>query len=549
MNSILLTVFNRDPKVIGQTLEALEKNDLSDCEVIVVDDGSMVDYASIKATFPFGRWVRIESTEYPSTTFMLPHEDGGVYNNPARAMNRAITEAKGERLIFLGSDCLLPPHAIAAAKAAGPFPWFGSVIDTCDGHEMVGAAHPRPYHWFLSVEKKIVDAVGGIDEEFLSGVGCEDDDFGAMLATYCGAIVFALDVVVEHQSHERWIDVAKDAAVGYERSLTYLEKKWGGSPPGPVYTLKRDENRLYAIAEPNKDCTRDPLNGARLPGVEIPTAGPTGFTVGLEPRRPQRASPERPHIFVGVPSIDGKMTVELQRYLQALTYAAATGSAPFTVSTAEVTGVAPVEYARNVLCGMAIDAKADLVVMIDADMKPDATVSRLFNSDADIIVPRMYRFRHHGKNGIHQGPPELTCCATIVEPNGERLDLTPELDAQGVYKVDFCGTGFIVIKRAVLDDPKMRVGKSEGSVPAIFRMTRNDVGRITTWEDVDFSKRATEQGYTVAVDFGARCGHNKTLDLDSIAELVYTRPERGEKRKTPEASIMDDGFAVEKVEA
>ena len=537
-NSILITVFNRDPEVLARTLQALSLNDLAECEVIIIDDGSTVDYTKLKEEYSFARWVRVEADEYPAGTFMLPHEDGGVYNNPALAMNRSIAEAKGDRLIFLGSDCLLPPHAIAAAKEAGPFPWFGSVVDTCDGHEMVGASRPVPYHWFLSVEKKIVEAIGGVDEEFLKGVGCEDDDFGAMLATYCGAIVFALDVVVEHQSHERWIDVAKDAPVGYERSLAYLEKKWGGSPPGPLYTLKRDGERLYAIAEPNKDCTSDPLNGLRRAGVTIPTAGPTGSTVGQEPRRPKKKD-KKPHLFVGVPSIDGKITVELHRYLQALTYAAATGSLPFTISTAEVTGVAPVEYARNVLCGMALNTPAERIVLIDADMIPDANVSRLLNSDADIVVPRMYRFRHHGKNGIHDGPPELTCCATVVEASGERLDLTPEIDAEGCYKVDFCGTGFIVIKRAVLDDPKMRVGESEGDVPAIFRMTRNDVGRITTWEDVDFSSRATKLGYTVAVDFGARCGHKKTLDLDSIAELVYTRPERGEKRKTPSASIMD----------
>lgn len=246
----------------------------------------------------------------------------------------------------------------------------------------------------------------------------------------------------------------------------------------------------------------------------------------------------RPHLFVGIPSIDGRVTVELRRYLTSLEVCAAMGTLPFTVSTAEVTGIAPVEYARNVLCGMALSTPADRIVLIDADMKPEPTASRVLFSQADITVPRMYRFRHHGKNGIHQGPPELAACATVVR-DGARLDLIPEFDAKDAHRVDACGTGFIMIRRHVLDDPRMRVGEAEDDVPAIFRMTRNAVGRITEWEDFDFSFRASRLGYVVVVDFAARCGHSKTLDLDSVAELAYTKPERGEIRTVPPASIMD----------
>lgn len=247
---------------------------------------------------------------------------------------------------------------------------------------------------------------------------------------------------------------------------------------------------------------------------------------------------QKPHLFVGVPAVDGRVTVELMRYIGGLQTMAAMGALPFTVSTAEVTGIAPVEYARNVLCGMALGTVADRILLIDADMTPEPTVTRLLVNQGDIVVPRMYRFRHHGKNGIHQGPPELTCCATLIRKDG-RFDLTPEPDTNKCVAVDAVGTGCIMIKRAVLDDPKMRVGDDEDDVPAIFRMKRNDVGRITEWEDVDFSYRATKLGYRVFADFGARCGHNKTLNLDSVAELVYNPPKRGEIRKTPEASIMD----------
>lgn len=534
-HSILLTVFNRDPEVLGATLKALDANDLSDCEVIVVDDGSAVDYTTVKSCYPHVRWIRMEASEYPADTFMLPHDLGGVYNNPALALNRAIDEAKGERLIFVGSDCIVPKKGIKRAKKAGTLPWFGTVVERDDRREIMGGERPVPYHWFLSVEKSAVEAIGGFDEEFLKGLACEDDDFGARLALYCGGAAFALNVIVEHQTHSRFIDERTDEAkIGYDRSIDYLERKWGGNP-WPFGTervrCRRLGSELFASMT-LADGAPDPLDGARIDDKD---AGlPPDFFEGSK----TNGASKRPHLFVGIPSIDGRVSVELRRYLSGLESTAMSGMLPFTVGVAEVTGLAPVQYARNVLCGMALRSGADLIMMIDADMKPTPSMSRILFSDADVIVPRMYRFRHHGVNGIHDGPPELAACATVVKGK-ERLDVIPEYDAAGLHRIDACGTGCIVIKRAVLDDKRMRVGPDEDGVPAIFQMKYSSTGRITEWEDVDFSLRATKAGYTVAVDFGARCGHMKTLDLDSVAELLHTAPQRGEKRITPEPSIMD----------
>lgn len=231
---------------------------------------------------------------------------------------------------------------------------------------------------------------------------------------------------------------------------------------------------------------------------------------------------DRPHYFIGVPAVDGKVSVELHRYLSALSVCAVTGEIPFTVNIAIVTGVAPVEYARNTLMAMALSTPASKIAMIDADMLPEPSATNLFVQDHfDIIVPRMYRFRHHGTGMGHDASkPELACCATVVQGE-DRYDLVPKLNARGAMPIDACGTGFIVINRAVLEDERMKVGETDfDGVPAIFRMTRAASGRITEWEDVDFSLRASRLGYKVGVDFSARCGHRKTVNLDAIAELT-----------------------------
>jgi hypothetical protein len=229
---------------------------------------------------------------------------------------------------------------------------------------------------------------------------------------------------------------------------------------------------------------------------------------------------EKPHVFIGVPSLDGRITVELHRYLAALQTLGATGQLPFTVSVGELTGHAPVTYARNVLCAMALQTAAERMVQIDADMLPNDSCSRvLTNFAADIVCPRMFRFRHSGDNGIEDKPPEVAACATLVR-DGKRYDVIPKPDS-GLARVNGCGTGFISIARQVLLDPRMRVGPDVDGVPALFKFEYDAVGGITEWEDVDFTLRADALGYSVVADFSAHCGHKKTINLDCVWEMVY----------------------------
>lgn len=242
------------------------------------------------------------------------------------------------------------------------------------------------------------------------------------------------------------------------------------------------------------------------------------------------------HLFVGVPSLSGQISSEVHRYMLGLSGCSIRGELPFTVEEGIVTGMSPVQYARNVLMGMALKSGADRVLLMDADMIPEPSVTRLLFSDADIASARMFRFRHHGEHGVEKGrPPEIAACATIVRGE-ERFDIVPNADVEGgPVKVDACGTGCIMIRRHVLEDPRIRVGPDDACegidypIPALFRMEYTAAGRITEWEDIDFTLRASRLGYTVVVDFGARCGHRKSINLDAVAEL-YRKPDAATER-------------------
>lgn len=268
--TILMTVFNRPPRVLWNTLHALRKNDLTNCEVLIVDDGSTVDYADQKSyasqyEMPV-RWLRIEADEYPGA-YRFPHKDGGYYNNCAYATNRGIAAAEGSRLMFLSSDCMLPKHAVAHAKRCGDHFWLASVMDQATNQLWVGDHRIITVNWFASAKREHIEAVGGFDEEYMNGMGYEDADFGARLGLYLGHIVFDMATMAIHQSHPPL--AYTDGRDGFRRSGEYTERKWGGplwatTPGGPLELGKYRDGDMIRVNVALRSGFPDPLAGARF---------------------------------------------------------------------------------------------------------------------------------------------------------------------------------------------------------------------------------------------------------------------------------------------
>jgi len=252
-------------------------------------------------------------------------------------------------------------------------------------------------------------------------------------------------------------------------------------------------------------------------------AAPVGET-------PNDKMPERPEMFIGIPSHDGKISAPLHVYLSSITALSALGQFPFAVNVCILTGITPVQYARNRLLNIARTTDAERIVLIDDDMLPDETCTRVMFSQADICVPRMYRFRHNGPDALtpeENKPPEIASCATLVTPATEtedekRFDVLPQWDKGGIFRVQAAGTGFIMIKRKVIEDPRMLVGPPDpDGTPALFQIKYSATGHILEWEDVDFTLRANNLGYVVAADMSAHCGHRKAINLDCVAEMLH----------------------------
>jgi len=269
VNSIIMTVFNREPHVIFNTLQALTRNNLDNCEVIIVDDGSTIDYPVGKyaCDLPL-TWYRIEPDEYPKGTYSIEHPDGGRINNPAFAMNKALGWAKGRRIMFLSSDCMIPKFGIKEAKKCGDSYWVASVMDQASNLMYVAETRPLPFHFFASCKKEHIEAIGGFDEGFMRGIAFEDNDFGARLGLYCRHVIFDLSVLCIHQSHPPF--AYSDGQLGWANNSAYIREKWGGIPweidsgkLDPIIKNPSRTDKAYLCNPMLNDGFPDPLDGKR----------------------------------------------------------------------------------------------------------------------------------------------------------------------------------------------------------------------------------------------------------------------------------------------
>jgi len=229
--SILMTVYNREPEVLLNTFRWLASCDLSDSEIIVVDDGSTMDYSWIEAykdRFNL-KWIKMD--DYPAYRI-------NGYNNPARAFNRALQEAQGERICVMSSDVIVPERVIAKARqdyAPGSV-WCPMVVDLATSQEYCGPHRPFPMPWFLYLSRAKAVECGGWDENFLFGCCWEDNDFVGRLALVTDQINCDWQSVVWHQSHYQPAYEVKDEEVlnANQRNRRAITTKWaGGIPFGP----------------------------------------------------------------------------------------------------------------------------------------------------------------------------------------------------------------------------------------------------------------------------------------------------------------------------
>jgi hypothetical protein len=265
---------------------------------------------------------------------------------------------------------------------------------------------------------------------------------------------------------------------------------------------------------------------------------------------------EKRSIFVAIPCLDGRINTALSGFLRVLDSLSLQLDYPFTFLHGTMPGCSPVEYARNCLVRRFLEmTTADYLWFIDNDAIPSPSSLRIFEADADMVTGRCFIWRHDD-----EGRPQLFINSFVMDrrPDGN-MNLQPvkPRDAYDVIKdVDAAGAACLLIKRRVFEDPRMRLdarwtdiygnshdldderGRADYA-PPFFRSLHKPNGHVYLGEDIDFTRRARNLGYTLKVHLGASFGHHKAIDLDAVATLYTQWLDASRNDGTIEATHVD----------
>ncbi len=109
--SVVVATYNR-PDALAAVLRSLGKQDDSDFEVVVADDGSGADTEAV---------VQRAQATFPGPLSHVWQEDTGF--RLAAARNRATAQAHGDYLIYLDGDCIVRHHFVRAHRVLAERGW------------------------------------------------------------------------------------------------------------------------------------------------------------------------------------------------------------------------------------------------------------------------------------------------------------------------------------------------------------------------------------------------------------------------------------------
>jgi GT2 family glycosyltransferase len=251
--SIVIPTYNRSG-LLRETLDTVFAQELTDYEVLVIDDGSTDDTQQVLAGY--GERVR---------ALRQQNQGQGV------ARNLGIQHATGEYVVFLDSDDLWFPWTLATYRQAidmyaGPTVVMGAHAPFQRPEELAGVSHgPLKAHafadYFASAEETFVRTacVVAVRTEALRRVGgftgrrinSEDHDLLYRLGTERGFVWVEAPVVVGYRQHGG--SSSKDLERGYEGLCYLLEQEQRGAYPGGA---ERRRERLTLLLHGTRHVTR-----------------------------------------------------------------------------------------------------------------------------------------------------------------------------------------------------------------------------------------------------------------------------------------------------
>lgn len=193
--SIVIPAYNAE-KTIGLAVGAALAQDCRDCEVIVVDDGSLDDTAEVARKYPV-KYIRQENA------------------GPAAARNTGWKASAGEIVVFTDSDCVPGPGWIRSLVGAFTDESIGAATGSYDIanpekplprliHEEIKDRHVfyrSAVKFFgsynVAMRRKVLQETGGFDEGYRRASG-EDNDLSYRVLKLGYRIAFVPDALVAH---------------------------------------------------------------------------------------------------------------------------------------------------------------------------------------------------------------------------------------------------------------------------------------------------------------------------------------------------------------
>jgi hypothetical protein len=208
----------------------------------------------------------------------------------------------------------------------------------------------------------------------------------------------------------------------------------------------------------------------------------------------------------------------------------------FDFDTGFLSNTTPWDFARNQIVDEVLKDPRGFsrLWFLDSDIIPSPASLRLLLVDADIAAGPYPIWGKWGKDR------KIEMQWSVYEwDEAKQGYLQPDMPDDGVLERDGAGTGMMIIRRRVLEDPRMSYPREYVSFTGqrrefrdidpngVFCNRHKPNGQFDATEDLDFCYRAKNLGYTLKVDYAVKCGHIKSIDVLDVARYSVDAYENG----------------------
>ena len=239
------------------------------------------------------------------------------------------------------------------------------------------------------------------------------------------------------------------------------------------------------------------------------------------------------HIAIAVPSLDGRIPMPLAEFIAMATAENHNPDCPWGFTLIPIVRKQPFELPRNIAVREFLKTDASRLWFIDDDMIPYPGRSvQLLRGDADIVVGGYIRAGARTDNTIDLS---VLLFEDAKNDRGEETFRSlPFSTRDDFFPIKSGGTGCMLIKRRVLEDPRMMYPTTyvdwrgierdlfdeEDAPPPIFKTHRKPNGDTDIGEDHDFCRRAGLLGYSIHGHMLYGMDHQKTTTAEMILKTI-----------------------------